>query len=121
MNHQSTESAGATDITYIPMDGGYMYLVAIMDWPSRKILSWRVSNTADSRFCINALEEAIDRFGPPDMFNTDQGSQFTSNAVAQVLQDNQVAISMDGRGRCQDNIFVERLWWTLKHQYIYLH
>lgn len=111
----------ATDITYIPMDRGYMYLVAIMDWHSRKILSWRISNTLDSAFCINALEEAISRFGPPEIFNTDQGAQFTSNAFTQVLKDNQVAISMDGRGRCQDNIFVERLWWTLKHQYIYLH
>jgi putative transposase len=111
----------ATDITYIPMERGYMYLVAIMDWHSRKILSWRISNTLDSAFCINALEEAISRFGPPEIFNTDQGAQFTSNAFTQVLKDNQVAISMDGRGRCQDNIFVERLWWTLKHQYIYLH
>ncbi len=102
----------ATDITYIPMERGFMYLVAIMDWHSRKILSWRVSNT---------LEEALSRFGAPEIFNTDQGAQFTSNAFTQGLKDNQVAISMDGRGRCQDNIFVERLWWTLKHQFIYLH
>jgi putative transposase len=111
----------ACDITYIPMARGFMYLIAVMDWHSRKILSWRVSNTMEPAFCIEALEEAIDRYGAPEIFNTDQGSQFTSNAFTQVLKDNQVAISMDGRGRCQDNIFVERLWWTLKHQYIYLH
>jgi putative transposase len=106
---------------YIPMARGFMYLVAVMDWHSRKILSWRVSNTMEPAFCIEALEEAINRYGAPEIFNTDQGSQFTSNAFTQVLNDNQVAISMDGRGRCQDNIFVERLWWTLKYQYIYLH
>jgi len=111
----------ATDITYIPMARGFMYLVAVMDWHSRKILSWRVSNTMEPAFCIEALEEAIERYGAPEIFNTDQGSQFTSNAFTKVLKDNQVAISMDGRGRCQDNIFVERLWWTLKYQYIYLH
>jgi len=111
----------ATDITYFPMDKGFMYLVAIMDWYSRKILSWRVSNTLDPSFCVNALEEALSRLGPPEIFNTDQGSQFTSNAFTQLLNDNNVAISMDGRGRCHDNIFVERLWWTLKHQFIYLH
>ncbi len=103
------------------MDRGYRYLVAIIDWHSRKILSWRISNTLDSTFCINALEEAIGCFRAPDIFNTDQGSQFTSNTFTQVLKDNQVSISMDDRGRCQDNIFVERLWWTFKHQYIYLH
>jgi putative transposase len=111
----------ASDITYIPMARGFMYLVAIMDWHSRKILSWRVSNTMEPAFCIDALEEALDRYGAPDIFNTDQGAQFTSNAFTQVLKDHHVAISMDGRGRCQDNIIIERLWWTLKHQYIYLH
>ena len=111
----------ATDITYIPMARGFMYLVAIMDWHSRKILSWRVSNTMEPGFCIDALKEAMNRYGVPDIFNTDQGAQFTSNAFTQVLKDNHVAISMDGRGRCQDNIFIERLWWTLKYQYIYLH
>ena len=111
----------ATDITYIPMARGFMYLVAIMDWHSRKILSWRVSNTMEPGFCIDALKEAMNRYGAPDIFNTDQGAQFTSNAFTQVLKDNHVAISMDGRGRCQDNIFIERLWWTLKYQYIYLH
>ena len=111
----------SADITYIPMARGFMYLVAIMDWHSRKILSWRVSNTMEPAFCIDALEEALSRYGTPEIFNTDQGAQFTSNAFTQVLKDNHVAISMDGRGRCQDNIFIERLWWTLKHQYIYLH
>jgi putative transposase len=111
----------SSDITYLPMDRGFMYLVAIMDWHSRKVLSWRVSNTLEPAFCINALEEALDRFGVPEIFNTDQGAQFTSNAFIKVLKKNDIAISMDGRGRCQDNIFIERLWWTLKHQYIYLH
>lgn len=116
-----TNQVWATDITYIPMARGYMYLVAIMDWHSRKVLSWRISNTLETAFCIEALEEALSRYGAPEIFNTDQGAQFTSNAFTKVLKDNHVAISMDGRGRCQDNIFVERLWWTLKHQYIYLH
>lgn len=116
-----TNQVWATDITYIPMASGYMYLVAIMDWHSRMILSWRISNTLDTAFCIEALKEALSRYGAPEIFNTDQGAQFTSDAFTKVLEDNHVAISMDGRGRCQDNIFVERLWWTLKHQYIYLH
>jgi putative transposase len=111
----------ATDITFIPMARGFMYLVAIMDWHSRKVLSWRISNTLETAFCVQALEEALSRYGRPEIFNTDQGSQFTSDAFTKVLEDNHVAISMDGRGRCQDNIFIERLWWTLKHQYIYLH
>ncbi len=116
-----TNQVWATDITYIPMASGYMYLVAIMDWHSRKVLSWRISNTLGTAFCIEALEEALGRYGAPEIFNTDQGAQFTSKTFTKVLEDNHVAISMDGRGRCQDNIFVERLWWTLKHQYIYLH
>lgn len=110
----------AADITYIPMARGFMYLVAIMDWRSRKVLSWRLSNTMEPTFCIEALEEALARYGTPEIFNTDQGAQFTSNAFTKILKDNQIAISMDGRGRCQDNIFIERLWWTFKHQYIYL-
>jgi putative transposase len=108
------------DITYIPMKLGFMYLVAVMDWYSRKVLSWRVSNTLDTDFCIEAVEEAIGRYGTPEIFNTDQGSQFTSQAFTGLLQDNDINISMDGRGRVQDNIFIERLWWTLKYQYIYL-
>ena len=111
----------AADITYVPMARGFMYLVAVMDWHSRKILSWRVSNTLDSDFCNQALQEALSRYGKPEIFNTDQGAQFTSNGFTQILKDHGVAISMDGRGRCQDNIFVERLWWTIKHHYLYLH
>jgi putative transposase len=111
----------ATDITYIPLRRGFMYLVAAMDWHSRKVLSWRVSNTLDSEFCVSALEEAIARYGRPEIFNTDQGSQFTSEAFTNVLKSNGIKISMDGRGRCMDNIFIERLWWTVKYHYLNLH
>ena len=111
----------AADITYIPMNRGFMYLVAVMDWHSRKVLSWQLSNTLDADFCVEALEEAINRFGAPDIFNTDQGAQFTSNAFTDVLKHHDIKISMDGRGRVQDNIFVERLWWTVKYHYLYLH
>jgi putative transposase len=110
----------AADITYIPMSRGFMYLVAVMDWYSRKILSWRVSNTLDTEFCIEAVEEALSRYGAPEIFNTDQGAQFTSASFTDLLKSNNVRISMDGRGRVQDNIFIERLWWTLKYQYLYL-
>lgn len=111
----------AADITYIPMARGFMYLVAVMDWNSRKVLSWRLSNTLDAEFCVDALEDAINRFGTPDIFNTDQGAQFTSKSFTDVLKRHDIKISMDGRGRVQDNIFIERLWWTVKHHYIYLH
>jgi len=111
----------AADITYIPMAQGFMYLVAVMDWHSRKILAWRISNTLESDFCVHALKDALRRYGAPEIFNTDQGAQFTSNAFTQTLKEHGVNISMDGRGRCQDNIFVERLWWTIKHHYLYLH
>jgi len=110
----------AADITYVPMVRGFMYLVAIMDWHSRKILAWRVSNTLEPSFCVEALHEALEHYGAPEIFNTDQGAQFTSIAFTEVLKGHQVDISMDGRGRCQDNIFIERLWWTIKHQYLYL-
>lgn len=110
----------ATDITYVPMSRGFMYLVAIMDWHSRKVLSWRVSNSMDADFCVEALEEAIDKYGCPEIFNTDQGCQFTSESFINVLKRNNIKISMDGRGRFQDNIFIERLWWTVKYQYLYL-
>jgi putative transposase len=110
----------AADISYLPMEQGFMYLIAIMDWHSRKVLSWRVSNTMDSDFCVTALKEAIHKYGCPEIFNTDQGSQFTSEAFTTVLKDNFIKISMDGRGRFQDNIFIERLWWTLKYHYFYL-
>ena len=98
-----------------------MYLVAVMDWYSRKVLSWRLSNTLDSDFCVSALKEAIERYGCPEIFNTDQGCQFTSKAFTDVLKSNGIKISMDGRGRFLDNIFIERLWWTVKHHYLYLH
>jgi len=111
----------AIDITYVPMHRGFMYLVAIMDWHSRKVLSWRVSNTMDTDFCVEALEEAIRIHGRPEIFNTDQGSQFTSNIFTGKLEEYGVKISMDGRGRYQDNIFVERLWWTVKYHFLYLH
>ena len=111
----------AADITYIPMRRGFMYLVAVMDWHSRKVLSFKLSNTLDADFCVEALQEALDRYGPPQIFNTDQGAQFTSQAFTDTLKDNGVAISMDGKGRVQDNIFIERLWWTVKHQYLYLY
>ena len=110
----------ATDICYIPMAHGFMYLVAIMDWHSRRVLSWRVSNTMDTDFCIEALEDALQRFGAPDIFNTDQGSQFTSEAFIGVLKKHEIAISMDGKGRWVDNVFVERLWRSVKYEDVYL-
>lgn len=109
----------ATDITYIPMRAGFLYLSAILDWATRKVLTWRLSNTLSSDFCIAALKEALTRYGKPEIFNTDQGSQFTSAEFTQVLKDHDIKISMDGRGRCHDNIFVERLWWTIKHEWVY--
>ena len=109
------------DITYIPVQRGFLYLVAIMDWATRHVLSWRLSNTMDTRFCLEALNEALARYGKPAIFNTDQGSQFTSLDFTGVLKDAGVAISMDGRGRCMDNIFIERLWRSLKYEAVYLH
>jgi len=109
-----------SDITYIPMATGFCYLTAVMDWSSRKVLSWRLSNTLDNSFCIEALEEAILRYGRPEIFNTDQGSQFTSFDFTEILTDNGIRISMDGRGRWMDNIFIERLWKTVKYEDIYL-
>jgi len=99
----------AADITYIPLRRGFMYLVAVMDWYSRKVLSWRLSNTLDADFCVSALEEAIRLYGRPEIFNTDQGSQFSSHVFTKVLKDNDIRISMDGRGNFRDNIFIERL------------
>jgi putative transposase len=110
----------AADITYIPMARGFMFLVAVMDWYSRKVLSFKLSNTLDTDFCLEAVEEAIRIYGPPEIFNTDQGAQFTSRAFTGLLEQHQIRISMDGRGRVQDNIFIERLWWTTKYQYLYL-
>ena len=110
----------ATDICYIPMAKGFMYLVAVMDWHSRRVLSWRVSNTMDTDFCIEALEEALARFAAPDIFNTDQGAQFTSEAFTAVLRAHDIAISMDGKGRWVDNVFIERLWRSVKYEDVYL-
>ena len=110
-----------TDITYLPMARGFAYLVAIMDWHSRKVLSWRVSNVMDTDFCIEALNEAIDRYGAPEIFNTDQGSQFTSKAFTGVLKQHGIRISMDGKGRWIDNVFIERLWRSVKYEEVYLH
>ena len=109
------------DITYIRVQRGFLYLVAIMDWATRHVLAWRLSNTMDAGFCVEALEEAMARYGKPAIFNTDQGSQFTSIDFTGVLKDAKVAISMDGRGRCMDNIFIERLWRSLKYEAVYLH
>lgn len=110
-----------TDITYIPMRHGFLYLVAIMDWASRRVLSWRLSNTLEADFCVDALEEALARSGPPAIFNTDQGSQFTCPEFLRPLQAAQVRISMDGTGRWRDNVMVERLWRSLKYECVYLH
>jgi putative transposase len=113
-------TAWATDITYIPMAKGFCYLVAVMDLASRKVLSWRVSNTLDTSFCIDALEEALATYGTPEIFNTDQGSQFTSDDFTRVLKDHHIRISMDGKGRWIDNVFIERLWRSVKYQDVYL-
>ncbi len=108
------------DISYIPMRRGFLYLVAIMDWHSRKVLSWRLSNSMDAGFCVEALKDALARYGTPEIFNTDQGSQFTSTDFTDVLRDAKVKISMDGRGRWIDNRMIERLWRSLKYECVYL-
>ena len=108
------------DITYLLMRRGFLYLVAIMDWASRKVLAWRLSNTMDATFCVEALKEALARFGRLEIFNTDQGSQFTSTDFTGVLRNAEVRISMDGRGRWMDNVFIERLWRSLKYECVYL-
>jgi putative transposase len=110
----------SADITYIRMTKGFVYLTAIIDWYSRYVLSWRLSNTLDSHFCVEALKEALEQ-GCPEIFNTDQGVQYTSSEFVSVLLDANVQISMDGKGRALDNVFVERLWRTVKHEHIYLH
>ena len=113
--------AWASDITYLPMAKGFVYLVAILDLYSRKVLAWRTCNTLTSDFCVDALQEALRRFGRPEIFNTDQGSQFTAAAFTDVLKANAVRISMDGKGRWVDNVFIERLWRSVKYEDIYLH
>jgi putative transposase len=110
----------AMDITYIPMARGFVYLAAVVDWFSRRILSWRVSITMEVEFCLDALEEALARYGKPEIFNTDQGSQFTSAGFTGLLLENAIAISMDGRGAWRDNVFVERLWRSVKYEEVYL-
>ena len=110
----------ATDITYIPMSKGSLYLVAVMDWYSRKILAWRLSNTMDTNFCIEALQDALGAYQTPEIFNTDQGAQFTSTEFTDVLKDRDIAISMTGRGRWRDNVLIERLWRSLKYEEVYL-
>ena len=120
LNIDRANQVWATDITYIPMAKGFIYLVVIMDWYSRKILSWRLSNSMDVSFCVDALEEAIYHFGCPEIFNTDQGSQFTSKDFTQVLKGHNIQISMDGKGAWRDNVFVERLWRSVKYEEVYL-
>ncbi len=110
----------STDITYLRLARGFVYLVAVIDWYSRKVLAWRLSNTLDSGFCVDCLEQALQTYGAPEIFNTDQGCQFTSEAFTDVLKAHGIAISMDGRGRALDNIFVERLWRSVKHEDVYL-
>lgn len=110
----------STDITYIRLQGGFVYLVAVIDWHSRYVLSWEVSTTMENEFCISALKRALHR-GKPEIFNSDQGSQFTSNAFTGILKEHEISISMDGRGRALDNIFVERLWRSVKYEEVYLH
>jgi transposase InsO family protein len=107
------------DVTYIPMARGFLYLVVMMDWASRAVLAWRLSNTLGADFCVAALEEALARYGRPEIFNTDQGSQFTSDDFIGILKRQGITISMDGKGRCMDNIFVERLWRSLKYEEVY--
>jgi len=110
----------STDITYVRLSGGFVYLVAVIDWYSRQVLSWEVSSTMESDFCISALERAIRLYGQPEIFNTDQGSQFTSHDFTDILKDNNIQISMDGKGRALDNVFIERLWRSVKYEDIYL-
>ena len=109
------------DITYLPMRKGFLYLVAIMDWASRRVLAWKLSNTMDTDFCLEALDAAMAKFGKPEIFNTDQGSQFTSPRFTERLLDASVKVSMDGKGRWMDNVFIERLWRSVKYECIYLH
>lgn len=111
----------AADITYIPMRRGFVYLFAVLDWASRRVLSWRISNTLTIDFCIEAVQEAINRYGKPEIFNTDQGCKFTSQEFTGLLKDNSIQISMDGKGCWRDNVFVERLWRSVKYEEVYLH
>jgi putative transposase len=116
-----TRKVYSTDITYVPMAKGFMYLTAVIDWYSRYILAWRLSNTLTVDFCIEAVQEAFTKHGTPEIFNTDQGSQYTAHAFIDLLNTHQVKISMDGRGRALDNIFIERFWRTIKREHIYIY
>ena len=109
------------DITYIPMARGFVYLVAVLDWYSRRVLAWKVSTTMDVHFCLEAVEEAIADYGTPEIMNSDQGSQFTSQAFTGLLKENNIRISMDGKGAWRDNVFIERLWRSVKYEEVYLH
>ena len=120
LNIDRPNQVWATDITYLPMARGFVYLVAVIDWYSRRVLSWRLSNTLDSQFCVDALEDAIAKYGAPEIFNTDQGSQFTSEEFIGALKREEIQISMDGKGRWLDNVFVERLWRSVKYEEVYL-
>lgn len=120
LNINRANQAWASDVTYLPMESGFVYLTVIMDWYSRKVLSWRLSNSLDASFCVDALEEAIYRYGAPDIFNTDQGCQYTSEAFTGVLKAHGIDISMDGKGAWRDNVFVERLWRSVKYEEVYL-
>ena len=117
---ERSNQAWYADITYIPVQGGFFYLVAVMDWASRRVLAWRLSNTLDTCFCLEALADALEGNGIPEIFNTDQGSQFTSVAFTGMLEASGIRCSMDGRGRCLDNVFIERLWRSLKYEAVYL-
>ena len=121
MKIDRADQVWCADITYIPVQRGFLYLVAVMDWATRHVLAWRLSNTLDAGFCVEALREARARYGRPEIFNTDQGSQFTSLDFTATLNNAGITISMDGRGRCMDNIFIERLWRSLKYEAVYLH
>lgn len=120
LNVEHANQVWCADITYVPMRKGFVYVVAIMDWYSRKVLSWRLSNTLDAGFCVAALSEALHKHGRPEIFNTDQGSQFTSEEFTHALRDAGIRISMDGKGRWMDNVFIERLWRSLKYEEVYL-
>jgi putative transposase len=121
LNIDRPKQVWAADITYIPMARGFVYLVAVIDWCTRKVLSWRLSNTLTTDFCAEALEEALANYGTPEIFNTDQGCQFTSQEFTSILKQHGIAISMDGKGRWRDNVFVERLWKSVKYEEVYLH
>jgi putative transposase len=120
MNITHAGQVWCADVTYLPMARGFCYLVAVMDWASRRVLSWRLSNTLDASFCIEALQEALERYDAPEIFNTDQGAQFTSEGFTGMLTSRGVRISMDGRGRWLDNVFIERLWRSVKYEEVYL-